>query len=536
MSRSGTPTPDAASAARAILKPFTTSGVRSNDCTATIQAALNAAAGSFGVVELPPGIYPVQGLTIPNYVTLRGTSGGAARFGRPFWPGYLANGSTVLTRIDDAHSGTLLTMAGVGAGVQDLVLDGARIDGTSPNCDPALVDQSFESRISNVRIIAWPGIGLDVQYESNSKWSEIQISKCGLTTGPAMRIVSLPVGIGGTVPTNQLDIYDLSIEQPYGSGLDIGFDPTVDGSGNISSNTDMYYVEAVRLVNLHVEMQNSGATNSLPGVRIGNVWHVDILNPSFNWGPTTAIYYDQMGMTPAVPTGTRHYQDPTHWGHVTVTSGNIRGGNGTGYNADHLIECNRGDDFKILGTTIDRWLNNAGAIQLNSAFGRFFIDPTVSSSDKALPTGNVMVNDQRTGTIAEQSQIIQPIQFNRDLTAAGHLNGPPSGSALIGAWGEQGGRLGGGAVQAPEAYDSRGRIMWATGASTAAGTIISVTFRTAYARYPTVVITPMNPATAALGLSLAGAATAAGFSVAVATACAANQPAQTYGFYYTVIG
>ena len=83
--------------------------------------------------------------------------------------------------------------------------------------------------------------------------------------------------------------------------------------------------------------------------------------------------------------------------------------------------------------------------------------------------------------------------------------------------------------------DTRGVLAWGTGTTAAAGAQAAVTFAVPFAAAPTVVITPINSATAAK-VPFAAAATTTGFSVSLQVAPADSQAATVYSVAYHVIG
>lgn len=83
--------------------------------------------------------------------------------------------------------------------------------------------------------------------------------------------------------------------------------------------------------------------------------------------------------------------------------------------------------------------------------------------------------------------------------------------------------------------DVRGFVSFGTGTSTSAGILCHVTFATAYAATPNVVITPTNNVSAALQLYVTNVSTT-GFDVGAQVAPAASQVNTVYGFQYATIG
>jgi hypothetical protein len=88
----------------------------------------------------------------------------------------------------------------------------------------------------------------------------------------------------------------------------------------------------------------------------------------------------------------------------------------------------------------------------------------------------------------------------------------------------------------PRSTDVRGTITFGTGTGPSVGGMVNVTFSTPYVLPPTVVLTPLNAASAALQLHIVGGATASGFSVGAAVAPSGGQGNGVYGFTYAVLG
>lgn len=80
--------------------------------------------------------------------------------------------------------------------------------------------------------------------------------------------------------------------------------------------------------------------------------------------------------------------------------------------------------------------------------------------------------------------------------------------------------------------DMAGQITFGTGTSPAAGSMVVVTFQTAYANAPKVVLTPINTATASKTLFVTSTTTT--FTVSLVTAPSASQGNTIYGFNYQV--
>lgn len=90
-------------------------------------------------------------------------------------------------------------------------------------------------------------------------------------------------------------------------------------------------------------------------------------------------------------------------------------------------------------------------------------------------------------------------------------------------------------VVAGTATDSRGSLTFGSGSTPAAGAQVVVTFATAFASAPVVVVSAGNDATAVLTLS-ATSVSASGFTLTTHTAPTGSQGATTYAFSWVAIG
>lgn len=87
----------------------------------------------------------------------------------------------------------------------------------------------------------------------------------------------------------------------------------------------------------------------------------------------------------------------------------------------------------------------------------------------------------------------------------------------------------------PSANDGRGQITFGTGTGAQAGEMVAVLFSRVLNNEATVVLTPVNSATAELGLFVSSVS-ASGFSVSCANDPSSSQGNTIYGFNYAVIG
>jgi hypothetical protein len=118
-----------------------------------------------------------------------------------------------------------------------------------------------------------------------------------------------------------------------------------------------------------------------------------------------------------------------------------------------------------------------------------------------------------------------------DLAFLGHL-----GSLALNAPTAAAGANAGSSPPAPvktNCSDVSGKITFGTGTGPAAGAQAVITFNTAYANAPTVVLTPINSASAALNLYVSSTTTT--FTVSCVNAPSASQANTVYGFFYHVL-
>nr|BFF14610.1 hypothetical protein GCM10025699_59130 [Microbacterium flavescens] len=128
------------------------------------------------------------------------------------------------------------------------------------------MDNGFESRLDRVHLANVAGTALLAQRVNNAFWSDVFINNCGTESDAAMVVKSPPPEMSMT-NSNTFTCVDLTIEGSPGPALDLGW-------GAASE----YFVEFVRLVALHVEALQTGASPEAV-VRIGNVRQVEFVSP-----------------------------------------------------------------------------------------------------------------------------------------------------------------------------------------------------------------------------------------------------------------
>ena len=126
------------------------------------------------------------------------------------------------------------------------------------------------------------------------------------------------------------------------------------------------------------------------------------------------------------------------------------------------------------------------------------------------------------------------VEATRDVKASRHYL--TAGTVPTAAAGAQAGTTPPAPVVAATSNDIAGGITFGTGASSASGEHVVVTFAAAFAAAPkAVILEEMNTGTEALGLYISAISTT-GFSVSCTANSADSQANTVYGFYYLVIG
>lgn len=126
-----------------------------------------------------------------------------------------------------------------------------------------------------------------------------------------------------------------------------------------------------------------------------------------------------------------------------------------------------------------------------------------------------------------------PVSSTGSQTVGGHMLS--TGTAPAAAAGANNGTSPPAPVVAASSTDMRGSLTFGSGSTPAAGAQVAVTFATAYASAPVVVISPGNDATAVLTCSVTGVSTT-GFTLTTHTAPTGSQAATVYAFSWAAIG
>lgn len=341
------------------------------DSSAAIQAKIDAAIATSGVLAFPPGTYRVDNLLVRTLATA-GTTRTAVKF-----VGMGSDSSRFLRTNSSRYGGVtlkrtsgstnpLITIDGPAHTVDNIVFDG-----NSGTGDVVKVNDAFEFRARAMRIVNGAGCGLNL-IKSNNLWFEhVMVDNCGSSTKAAVKIGG--VNSGGEV--NTLDLNGLTIERQANVALEVGY-------GTDAANGE--YAEFIRIDNLHVEAatDNGGSTNTDPLVRFGNIRSVCLVNPFIYGGPGPLISHEQQAARSA-PMGGLVIIGGTLLGHTT-TSG------GAGAVPPYLIQLTNGDGFSMIGTRLDQC--DTAAVNVASTYGaNVFISTEVLTTSR-VPT---LITDAR---------------------------------------------------------------------------------------------------------------------------------------------
>ncbi|NQX11388.1 hypothetical protein HQQ80_07115 [Microbacteriaceae bacterium VKM Ac-2855] len=460
--------------------------VGETNSTSAIQALLDADESRYHRVQLDEGEYVAEGLRIPTMCSLEGAAGGTSRFEslEQRW-----GGVTIRRPSGSTSTDPIIAVDGAGAGVRNLTLYSGATSAT------ALEVSGFESDLDSIRIISGEGIGLDVALANNPRWRFIYVDNHGSDTLPAVRIRSSPVGVS---TTNNVSIYDLTIERSANTALEIGPDALV---------------EWLRFYGLHIENPRDGrgeayAGNIAPLITVGNARRIDVLGGMLFGGPGPIIRHDQRD------------QPDYGSGGIKLTNVTLLGSDdspGTDANRGPraatpvLVELARGDDFSAENCAFLRYTE--AAVSVAAAYG----------SALALGTSNTF-----SGAVAADARASSTV-----LTSHGHHL--VDGQLRIGG-GEPSVQPGGvNAVKlGAAAADSAGKVFFGTGTTTAAGVLFTVEFAQPFERAPIVTVSAANAEAAALGLYADAGETA--LTVYALNRPAPGRPDGSFAVNYIAIG
>lgn len=233
------------------------------------------------------------------------------------------------------------------------------------------------------------------------------------------------------------------------------------------------------------------------------------------YGARNAYNLVETGQTRNINYGTVFQQNSKHTAGATVGS-NAGTGLIAGWDTNGAVGSNRPNRWLTAG--VERWRAGAdNTAESGSNAGTDFVISSYTDAGAALAT---ILRITRAGKVTLGVQG-QPIALGAKLiSGASSVTGITAGAQAVSA-----------AAGGNGANDSAGTLNATAIAAPTAGTVVSVTFGTAYATTPHVVVTPQNQATAQCQPYVTRSAT--GFSIATATAPAANA---ALSFDYLVMG
>lgn len=424
------------------------------DDTVAFQRALDLAAAVRGRVVVPAGAYLIDSVSVPMLVKVQGLGSDISRYGSG------TSGGVNLRHVPTSAA-PMMIVSGPGTTLEGLTLQG------NGSAAPLLrVDNGFESRLDRVHLANVAGTALLAQRVNNAFWSDVFINNCGTESDAAMVVKSPPPEMSMT-NSNTFTCVDLTIEGSPGPALDLGW-------GAASE----YFVEFVRLVALHVEALQTGASPEAV-VRIGNVRQVEFVSPFVYGGGGPLIEHRQ-----ARPRGV------VLEGGVRVIGGALLGVDPAKATAsDCLVRLSAGDDFALVGTRLGRF--TGAAVSVEQSYGaNVMIDPTVRVQ---LPKGGVALRDARPARTLPVWRWPGGVTTASAVEVGGHLvagrTAAPSAAPLAAA-------AMGSARVVVDGSDMAGSVRFTPGSAAKAGPQMRLTFATAFAVPPTVVLTALSAAAA----------------------------------------
>ena len=461
--------------------------VSNTNYTSEIQALLNAARDENQIAGIPPGVYTISGLVIPERVTMQGWGGGMTRFGQTNF----RYGSVYFRRMPGTTE-SMITVAGPGAGVENVLLDGRSMPGV------ALTMQGFESTLRTVRLLNVADTGLEVERTNNGRWYDVYVDNCGNETKPAVRIWSKP-GVGHANETNTVDVYNLTIERSKNVGLNIAYD---------KDNQTGQWAEFVRITNLHMEAATDagGVQNADPLIQIGNVRQVSFIDAFIYGGPGYLVEHNQT-VTKEAGQG----------------SGGIRFIGSTLLGADpnkpegpsnSLVHLVRGNDFTITGGSgLHRYTGSAVHIE-----GTYGPNVHLGSSVSLAKDGIVDYRSDKTKLIQQGNTVFMgQIRGSGDRPTTTTHGGINAASTL------------------PSSNGVVGKVFFGTtdNPPAAGNPIVTVNFTKPFETEPIITLQGIG---AAAKLGLYPAASTTGFQIRSSVPLPINQGATALQVNYTVIG
>lgn len=455
------------------------------DDTAALQAALAAAAGG-GACFIPAGVYLVTAsLLYPGNTKILGT-------------GDASSGTVIQVKTGTALATPVLCSAdwynnaatsGNPVEISDIQIAGN--SATSGSGAHGFVAMNFWSSFDNISINNVAGAGFLFTAQSRNgthvsntcveaKIRRIQVRTCG---GHGISVVD-----SGSPLTSCTDgfIEDCIITNTGARGINVntGAGWILSGNHVYGTTTDAIKVDgcyATRVIGNYVDGFGSGSSTNIAGILM------NILN-----GRGSSCIGNHIGFESSTATG-------PYYGF------NING-NGSG-NAIAVVNGNSVNGASQTGSI-------GYLIQtLNSSFWKCYFHDNDAK--------NVVTLFTYSGDVDVQGG---------DLAFLGHI-----GSLGLNVPTAAAGANAGSSPPAPvktNCSDVSGKITFGTGTTPAAGAQAVITFNTAYATAPTVVLTPINPTSAALNLYVATTTTT--FTVSCVNAPSASQANTVYGFFYHV--
>jgi hypothetical protein len=460
--------------------------------TAAVQAAITAAgAAGGGIVFFPRGVYKVGALTLPANVTLEGVA---------YDTNYTARGSRL-----SLIAGTNASMFTVPWGtpniqLRDLHLEGnnASQTGTSwgiyfagDTVGPTLYQQSFVFRCS---IKGFESGGVFV-----GKWNQaVNIDQCFIADN---------LGHGVQIEGSDNQVSNSHILANGGDGVRLGNSSCqVTDCPSIAGN-----LRGVAVVSGGAAPTYTVTTDVRDHQIIGNHLDANLQEGVYIQGLNVALIGNQIG-------GNSQQTNNTY-GNVWI---------------DGKLSDNATFSYghQIVG---NQFVNKYTASRPNRPTYHVVIgNYSGSSTGDIVESGNYY--DLTTNSIVQSSATNDFSKFrggSTGQTAAAHYVASHAGSTTTIAAGAAAGTT----PPTPtlsNANDARGQINAGTGTGPSAGAQVAVTFAQPYrAVAPSVVLTPLNAATAALQAYVSASTT--GFSV-FTTAPAASQTVGTYQWTYQVLG
>lgn len=362
---------DAAAAATTYVSTLIAKGAGidptgATDSTPALQSLANSAATFGAAVSFPPGVYRLNSLTLGPLTRLIGLGAGTTRFS--------GAGVTAPVVVFKHQTSSVLPMVIVNGG--GVTLENIEMQANYSNAPLLHIENGFESKLSNVRLLSVNGTALSVKRANNTKWYDVFVDNCGSSTAAAV-VIKSPTA-AEINQTNTFDVYNLTIERCQNVALDVAYGGAV---------VDGFYAEFLRFTNLHVESaaDNGGVQNVDPLIRIGNVRNMMLVNPFIYGGGGYLIEHASAN------TQTAKLKEGVH-----ILGGALLGQEDN--SSAHLIHLTSGDDFALVGVRAGRF--TTAVVKVESTYGsRVKIDPT-SSLDG---TTDTWLTDARTGWITPQA-------------------------------------------------------------------------------------------------------------------------------------